>query len=180
MLSISNSMSKFNSLLVFLFCMSAVSVHAKTSAEERAELNYEANVQFGADYRVDSVQFMFAKFLDDRSVIGLKGGSGSRYEKSQTTFAVQYKNFVGNTFYMAPEIFYLNYADTAGYSYDERLTGLGAHFRIGNQWQWEHFTLGCDWVGVGRVFVIFNNTDEYGDTDYLTLSVANFYLGYSF
>ena len=53
--------------------MSAVNVHAKTSAEERAGLDYGANFQFGANYRVDSVQLMFAKFLDDRSLIGVKG-----------------------------------------------------------------------------------------------------------
>jgi hypothetical protein len=27
-----------------------------------------------------------------------------------------------------------------------------ADFAIGNQWQWRHFTLGCDWVGVSVPF----------------------------
>ncbi|MCB0367982.1 MAG: hypothetical protein KDD45_00735 [Bdellovibrionales bacterium] len=69
---------------------------------------------------------------------------------------VHYKNFPGNSFYIKTGLDY-NHVD---YTYDfsqslyrknlkSSFTGesLIASFVIGNQWQWQSFTLGCDWIG---------------------------------
>ena len=35
---------------------------------------------------------------------------------------------------------------------------VGTGFRVGNEWQWENFTMGCDWVGVSQP--IYSNVKE--------------------
>lgn len=81
--------------------------------------------------------------------------SGSKYDVSTKSLGVHYKAFTGNSFY------YRAGGDfrTTDYKYTFTYSGgsvdsaefkgrsLVANFQIGNQWQWENFTLGCDWVG---------------------------------
>ncbi|MFN7727967.1 MAG: hypothetical protein ACK5P7_02295 [Bdellovibrio sp.] len=78
---------------------------------------------------------------------------GSKYEITSGSIGGHYKNFVGNSFYYRAggDFRTLDYkytftsgvVDTATF----KGTSLVANIQIGNQWQWENFTLGCDWVG---------------------------------
>ncbi|RZA26955.1 MAG: hypothetical protein EOP10_01905 [Proteobacteria bacterium] len=52
---------------------------------------------------------------------------------------------------------------------------IGANIAIGNQWQWSHFTLGCEWVGL---FIPFSTTgteftDPDANTDYSRVEEIN-------
>jgi hypothetical protein len=73
------------------------------------------------------------------------------------SLGVHYKKFNGNSFYYHMGIDYRtvnfshSYVDQTlnyDYSFSGNVTSLG--IAIGNQWQWESFTLGCDWIGLSR------------------------------
>lgn len=70
---------------------------------------------------------------------------------------VHYKQFTGNSFYFRTGLDYNQVDFTFDYSQSKyyknekpEFSGesLIANFTIGNQWQWETFTLGCDWIGI--------------------------------
>lgn len=79
------------------------------------------------------------------------------YSITFDTIGAHYKHFVKNSFYIKPGVEYrkLSYNYTTYFS-DKTLeestqftgTTLTANFALGHQWQWDHFTMGCDWVGV--------------------------------
>lgn len=111
-------------------------------------------------------------FLDRNNLIllDIKSGKGTisrsytesgwitmKPEIRSNQIGVHYKHFVGNSFYIKSGMDY----NRVDYTYDfseslyrkylkSSFTGesLIASFVIGNQWQWESFTLGCDWVGL--------------------------------
>lgn len=79
-----------------------------------------------------------------------------------STIGVHYKQFTGNSFYFRTGLDYstVDYkfdynSNTPGYGFKSKFNGsvLGANFSIGNQWQWENFTIGCDWIGVSLPLV---------------------------
>lgn len=74
---------------------------------------------------------------------------------SGQSLGVHFKKFAGNSFYVRTGLDYrkidYNYKNSP-FSATEEMSfdghSIAANFQIGNQWQWENFTLGCDWVGV--------------------------------
>lgn len=131
-------------------------------------------------------------FLDRNNLIllDIKSGKGAisrsstesgwktmKPEIRSNQIGVHYKHFVGNSFYVKSGLDY----NRVDYTYDfseslyrkylkSSFTGesLIASFVIGNQWQWQSFTLGCDWVGLaapGYTKIISenapNSTDSY-------------------
>ncbi len=111
-------------------------------------------------------------FIDHKSEVDLEFITGRIRNSSYTTsdsevktnsFGLHYKRFNGNSFYYRTGVDY-RYVD---YSYTYRDfsntttiieknvfkgSALTATFAIGNQWQWENFTLGCDWIGIALPF----------------------------
>ncbi len=70
------------------------------------------------------------------------------------SLGIHYKYFSSNSFYVRGGLDFMkghlnnNYVSNYGsssYSFDAHV--LSVMFNIGNQWQWDNFTLGCDWVG---------------------------------
>jgi hypothetical protein len=105
---------------------------------------------------------------------------------------VALKHFTGNSFYIRPSLYLRSQQfaddeeyDTASNSYlatditDYQTIGIG--FNIGNQWQWENFTLGCNWIGIRKDITTLNKdgpgTDGYNE---VSAELLNFYLGASF
>lgn len=161
---------------------------AASSQEERSKLDYQATVAYGYDHKVTGTQVKFSKFLDQDSLIGLKGGEGTHdgneEEDTQTVFGLEYKYFTGNSFYLAPEIYYLNYSEndktpTLFDNENETVKTVGLSFKIGNQWQWSNFTMGVDWIGIGRNLFFFQRTDDLL-THNFTATFLNAYIGISF
>lgn len=157
----------------------------KTSKENRKDKRYEGTVSYGPDYKEITQQAMFSKYLDNDSIIGLKIGytknrSSKNWNHSQSNISLQYKRYVSNSFYFAPEIVYLGTQaknlDADSLSQNTGSNVLGAGLRIGNQWHWKNFTMGCDWIGVGQALIYLKNTQEING--YATL--FNTYVGYSF
>ncbi|MFZ4715404.1 MAG: hypothetical protein ACOYL6_16895 [Bacteriovoracaceae bacterium] len=158
---------------------------SKSSKENRENKKYEISISYGPDYKEITQQAMLSKYIDDDNILGLKIGytnnNTSKYwNHYQSNISLQYKRYVSNSFYLAPEIIYLKTqaknSEAGSSSPDTSSSGLGAGFRIGNQWHWKNFTLGCDWIGIGQMFAFFKNTQEVNG--YATL--LNTYVGYSF
>ncbi len=125
-------------------------------------------------------------------------------EKTKFT-SIRLKTFWGNSFYSnlglaARSEAYTSYPNIYYEStyYDGvvvRENALGVDFAIGNRWQWENFTMGCDWVGFFspmsknlKVIDDRGQSDEYiqaalNDDSYRgtgSLQLLRFYLGLSF
>jgi len=155
-------------------------------------------------------QVHFGYFLDPLSLVQLEIGQGSSgfgflwtssYRSLRTdSIGLQYKRFVANTFYFktGAEYFVIDYnyslSSSGNYTFKGNL--LAASFSIGNQWQFETFTLGCDWVGIllplssNTTSDVVNSSSIYAREDsnsdqkrYLkdsSLQFVRFYLGASF
>lgn len=104
-------------------------------------------------------------------------------------FSVEYKRFVSRTFYLKPSIYYrsqkivhstFSFNDDLSDSEAGSIHDSGISFRIGNQWQWSKFTLGCDWVGYSGSLVTFDRSGNLDDSIKSNLSLLNFYVGASF
>jgi len=77
--------------------------------------------------------------------------SGSSGDLKTSSIGLHYKHFSGNSFYWRGGFDFRRATETYNYASDYyKFTGtsFAANFQIGNQWQWEYFTLGCDWIGV--------------------------------
>jgi hypothetical protein len=98
--------------------------------------------------------------------------SVSREFSTDTTInqvGVHYKRFTGNSFYFRTGVDYsqVDYKyDLRSSLYDDNMfmsrfkgTSFVGSFVIGNQWQWDNFTLGCDWIGYA-VPVMYSISDE--------------------
>jgi len=173
-------------VLAFFIAISGL-VRAESSEGERAKKSIELTVSAGVDYRMSPTQFAAYYFLDKNNLLGLKAGADRNSEERQTSVAFQYKHFTGNSFYIAPEIFYLNTREddtwllklfninVDGYS---EYVSMGAGVRIGNQWSWRHFSIGADWIGYGRRIGVFRRDNDKASEN--TWTLLNIYAGLSF
>lgn len=171
-------------LVYFALLLISTSVFAAKSKEERADKKYQFLIQQGYEYKTIGQSLMFSYFIDEDNQIGLRGGFGKEDDDRETYLAIQSKHFLANSFYVAPEIYYLNYfedddSDNWFDNKDEKITALGFGVRIGNQWQFKTFTIGCDWFGMGKNIAHWTRTDDVFSHRY-TFTILNFYLGWSF
>lgn len=151
-------------------------------------------------------------YLNPDSILQLefKGNSdndyeGDNYDTKIRSLGVNWKQFLGNSFYLKGGIEhrwvtassdYRGSFGTTGWAWGFKGQSTSAAIAIGNQWQFSGFTLGCDWFGVQQP-LIHTRSNEYAiDNDdyaqrrlneesenYLedtTYSFVHFYLGMSF
>lgn len=149
--------------------------------------------------------------LDRNSILQLEAGNGGvkgnswffndSYELSGSTFGIHYKKFFGNSFYAKLGMD----SRSVTYKYKYALTvnqeafqgdSIAAGLVIGNQWQWENFNLGCDWIGYSVPFYSKISSETVAGSDPLYRDELNsaeqkylkdgfvqglrFYMGYSF
>ncbi|MDA8793667.1 hypothetical protein N9N67_10485 [Bacteriovoracaceae bacterium] len=116
---------------------------------------------------------------------------------SGNAFQVYYQYYVSNSFYFRPSLSYRNQTtiDQRKTTYDtfndrviERVEDGKATYQdlvlgatIGNQWQWDNFTIGCDWIGFGeRVAILGYDGDKSDFAANGTLTLLHLYVGASF
>ncbi|HWU43533.1 MAG TPA: hypothetical protein VN132_08850 [Bdellovibrio sp.] len=103
--------------------------------------------------RNDLVQVEWAHGSNEVNDNALTTWSIVRATAEGTSVGVNYKHFAGNSFYFKGGVDYrtISYEYNDSWSpevYNFKGRGVDASFLIGNQWQWDNFTLGCDWVGI--------------------------------
>lgn len=170
------------------------------SEMNREDLNYQATLYIaGAALSLPSSGIGFYKFLNENELVGINYYSMKDNDDLSlydgTAISLSYKKFNGNSFYFEGYVYYRNIKTidkisiiSFGGSTTETREGeadyedLGVGLKIGNQWQWDNFTLGCDWIGVAKRVATLSydgeKSDFYNSNSNTTL--LNFYLGYSF
>jgi hypothetical protein len=146
----------------------------------------------------------YGKAEDDGKFLSWDSGD---FNIKGASVGVHFKHYVGNSFYYRAGIDYRtmdfqydyvsSFSPSSNYSRGFKGKSVGATFGIGNQWQFENFNLGCDWVGV-TIPISKSISDEYvtaggpsynltdladDEDDYVrktSLNLLRFYLGASF
>lgn len=181
----STSISGF--ILAFLLLSSAFASDNQTlitqnqkrnSFQNRTESDYELLAGIGIAYSMlDGLSFTAGKYLNEDTVLELEIFAGNDDEETNSPksifgLSVNAKKFVGNSFYIRPGLFYGNYKEEntrPEILEDERSSfrrsDLGVSFMIGNQWQWEAFSMGVDWFGVqyGALNLSKSGKADWGD-----------------
>lgn len=183
-----------------------------SSAHNRMDKKYVAWAQLVSigPYVVNRSGLAFGYYLNRNNVLFLDitGGSDESdndyndgYDVDEESIGFHWKHFNGNSFYFNAGMDFrkINYVYTNSWSpVDSRFKATAANvsFSIGNQWQWDNFTLGCDWLGL--TYPLFRDISESKITtadsyykerfedekdDYtkkVSGKLLSFYLGYSF
>ncbi|MEI6397235.1 MAG: hypothetical protein WCO71_00565 [Pseudomonadota bacterium] len=196
-------------------CAALIMSHASVVLAEGDQKNREGKHAYAA-YEVIGLTMMpvsglrLGYFINPNLVAEVSYLTGSAkigsFESRKSLMEAKAKYFLGETFYVdggfAHESWGVNYsvlksggtletADIRG-----KVTNTGIDLHIGNQWQWEGFTLGCDWVGY---FLNLSTSTSYGSTSGLdtedqkseeakvkknlggsSAHVTRFYIGWSF
>jgi len=186
-------------------------IYQDSSAYHRMNKNYQVAWQpLGVNPAGTPGSALSAGFFIDRQSMILAEVSQSSItysflgtrEIESTTAGIHYKRFLGNSFYVRGGVDYrkVDFKDVSDYSIWTSSTNstmsftgesLAASLVIGNQWQWDTFTLGCDWIGVTAPFTSQVRNEKYeGNPDldghksrYVKSTVAQglrLYLGASF
>lgn len=149
-------------------------IYQNTSSYYRInkKLNINAQLFGGGPVKTSGPGLSVGYFIDRNSLVLLELTNGQtsyflsnswadNYEFNEkiksTSLGVHFKKFTGNSFYWKIGLDYSRL--TAENSYKKwSFTGtnystlegnlLTASLSLGNQWQWENFTLGCDWIGI--------------------------------
>lgn len=118
---------------------------------------------------LDSDRIIQLEVLNTKSNWQYYGTWGSRTDISGLNLGIHFKQHTGNSFYFKGGADYsafdynYKYVSYSGTAYDEGYSFKGrkvsASVAIGNQWQWENFTLGCDWIG-WSVPITYSTSDE--------------------
>jgi hypothetical protein len=185
-----------------------------TSAQFRMGKEYQVTAQLTgfAVTPVASAGVNLGMFIDRNSLVQFEYASGEStflWTKTEAVLAgATYKRFYGNSFYTNFALDYrriTEHADGDLFDFgsttnDHRFIGrsetITAGIAIGNQWQWENFTLGCDWFGLNApIAKLSSDYDRTGLTDeensrakeawdrmnnQVTAQLLRFYLGASF
>jgi len=177
--------------------LSAQKQLANPSLYNRRHKNVTLTAGAGFNYSEESVSLKVGFFLSDNQVLSLAyhdldEDDNYRYD-NEKGFAVElaFKQFSGNSFYVQPFAFYRKHSEEDSlflFSSDKRFheiedAGLGV--KIGNQWQWDNLTVGCDWFGVGRRVVTIDETGDKNvifssSNDRTHYTLLNVYMGVSF
>lgn len=161
------------------------------SRENRENLNLQLSLGPGIEMGIPIFSYTIGYYLKPDAVLTARYSerhdyTGDTGRKGLTAIKAGYKKFAGNSFYYQPAVYFRNtsHITSAHYKYED--VGLG--LRIGNEWQWENFMLGIDWIGINHSLFEVNeeihpnvpvpnniDVDEKFSFDFIGL-----YLGYSF
>ena len=158
-------------------------IYEDSSEYNRMNKSYQISAQlFGANPTATTGGGLsVGYFLDRNSMIMADVTSGrtgdnnlflDNYDVTGTSFGLHYKRFFGNSFYARVGLdqrhidYKYNYDGIFVSDYDSSMKftadSLGASIVIGNQWQWENFTMGCDWIGATQPLTHTIKNEELG------------------
>lgn len=167
-----------------------------SSEENRKNLKYQVALAFiGVEYSsATPLTFSGSYYLSPNHLLTLRYSNINNNNEKLRAIALGYKYFLGNSFNIMPTFGWRrttgnneNNSLPTSFFYSPRFTyeEIGAGLRIGNEWQWENFTMGCDWIGINKTILKLHATGNSGIINGLikqstTLALLSFYLGYSF
>ena len=178
-----------------------------SSSENRENLTFQfAGAFLGREYlKLNSVTASLAYYTSPDEMLSLRYTNYKSTDPGEVirldVLTLGYRMFFGNSFNIMPSLYYKSSALSNGSRSKFNSSGnlvlqsnvnatykdLGIGFRLGNEWQWKHFVMGCDWFGMNRTVKRFtpqveNNyilSTEELEKDY-TYTLLSFYVGYAF
>lgn len=168
------------------------------SAENRKKLTYQTTLSIlGSEFHGvrSNFTFLMGYFYNDKNLINLRytfqNSSGApqptstvQFPESTRAISIGDRYFFGNSFNVLGSIFWKQHSKfdiSTNQTYFFKDYGVG--FSIGNEWQWENFTMGFDWIGFNHSLIKVRNTfpsNSFATDQELTMNLFKFYLGYSF
>ena len=181
------------------------------SEMNRIDKEYQITLNSGIAYSLPVTGIKAGKFLDENKMLELSFLSfkddetedeygydeGPMYDGS--ALEVSYKQFERNSFYYQATAYYRDATTidsiTTSYingimvdkDYDGKVsfTDVGVGIKIGNQWHWDNFTIGCDWIGITKsIATLSEDSEDNEESRYIAAStqttLLNLYLGASF
>lgn len=136
---------------------------------------------------LDSENILFARY----SNLNGRGFDNSDSAKLRAV-TVGLRHFVGSSFNLTPSIYYKRTVEDGDFSlFTSQRTrkvyeDMGIGFRIGNEWQWDSFMIGCDWFGINRTIKEYHNEktndswDDISSDGKYSFIITSFYVGFSF
>ena len=174
---------------------------SNSSMENRKALQYQmAAGIIGREYIGSPLTVSLGYFINPDSILNLRysvlnSGRDDKAAQRMRAVTLGYRHFFGNSFNIMPTVYYRR--NTSDYKNEGSFIvfgpsnliyeDVGIGFRLGNEWQWENFTMGCDWFGINRTLVELNYKqqavgliDDIALEKSVTLTLLSFYIGYSF
>lgn len=160
-----------------------------TSEENRKSLNYQVALAFvGVEYGTSTpLTFSASYFFNPDNLLTLRYTNINNNNEKLRAVAIGYKHFLGNSFNIMPTLGWRRTIGSSESNFSPRFKyeEINAGIRIGNEWQWENFTMGCDWVGINKTIIKLHSTGDSGIINSAikqstTFALLSFYLGYSF
>lgn len=156
----------------------------KTSSGESSRKEKEWQItlgsalsQFSETTGVFSFGYFYEDYLISLSLYGmddldsnngdLKTKDGKTFldtdtKESLNAFSFSVRKYLGNSFYISPDIYFRDYARYPDHSSlrSYTLKDIGAGLSIGNQWYWKYLTFGIEWLGVRHSVYLL---DQWGE-----------------
>lgn len=171
-----------------------------TSQGNRVNLTYQVTAGIiGTEYIKYPITLSAGYYLHPYGILTLRysalNTSDDHGAYKMRAVTIGYRRFFGNSFNIMPTIYYKrNTADMYAEGNKPYVVGsnnlvyedIGTGFRVGNEWQWTNFTMGCDWFGLNltnhRIKLEEKGltSDTKAPMKALTMTLLSFYLGYSF
>lgn len=162
-----------------------------TSLKNRENRSWQLAIGPGIEFGIPSLSLNIARFLSQNSVLNLRYSYRNNYnsddgEKDLRAIKFGVKQFAGNSFYYQPNISYRNVTHVTTVDYNYKDINLGV--RIGNEWQWENFSFGVDWLGFNQHIIKIDETikpegpvpSSIDIEKALTFDFLGIYFGYTF
>ncbi len=161
------------------------------SLENRRNRSLQLSLGPGIEFGIPIFSYTAGYFLKQYAVLTARYSerhdyTGDTGRKGLTAVKVGYKKFSGNSFFYQPSVYFrkASHITTVHYKYED----MGLGLRIGNEWQWENFTLGIDWLGINHHIVKLDesvfpagNVPSSIDVDKkFTFDFVGLYVGYTF
>ncbi|MGZ3790443.1 MAG: hypothetical protein ACXVLQ_18060 [Bacteriovorax sp.] len=175
-----------------------------TSLDNRQNKKYQLSVGVGNEYSMAAFTFSAGYFIDPSQVITFRYSEINQDQEYEAVsnelhkmkaYTLGYKKFLGNSFNVQPTLYYrrsstdfvhegtVKSVGTPNLVYDD----MGVGVRIGNEWQWDKFVMGVDWIGMNETIHKINSQKIWQGlpqaTHYkteTTFTVVSAYLGASF
>lgn len=139
-----------------------MSVLEDSSEHNRMGKNYllTAQIAGSAVAPVPAAGINFGMYVSRNGIAQIEYSKGTLpyffFNLNASTLGANYKHFFGNSFYTKIGVDHrsISISDINLFGYTANQYGsneaqsLVGNFAIGNQWQWENFIMGCDWIGI--------------------------------
>jgi hypothetical protein len=184
----------FKLLITTVFCFNIFAAEVVGESEiNRSKLKY--NIGFGAKVitPVADTGFLVSRYKNENELleafVGFLDTDDTEYKRKSFLAEIGYRYFLGNSFNMKGtfgyrKISWMGYRSIDSIANNERderkyRESISSTVSIGNQWQWENFTLTWDYIGINYEAYLIEKENYPGREGRFETSGA-VYIGYGF